>query len=161
MGAGVAFIVQFALPRIAVTARARMDADAAAADAAYNARMKTTTDKFHQPASLPRDCPQWTDKSTAYFCWEGDGDPVDAAVAFRDSLDGLSATSIDLRCWQSSVGRVCQLRAVIDGRNLDVLSSPPMMGATEVGSGVRLQGMVLEEPLAEISVGGTPVAVPD
>lgn len=157
VGAGVVLFAQTLVPRMQEEDPARADAQARAEDAAYNARMKAVSDRVVRPASLPRDCPEWTDKSLGHFCWQGDGDPLDAAVAVRDSVAKIASAPPSIRCWENSVGQICEVKAKIDGKFLNSLALPPKSGAP----GVRLDGVVLEVPVGDVPVAGTPLAVPE
>ena len=137
--------------------QARANAQAKAEDAAHNARMKAVSDRVVRPASLPRDCPEWTDKSLGYVCWQGEGDPLDAAVALRDSLAKIASAPPSIRCWENSFGQTCEVKANIDGKFLRALALPPKAGAP----GVRLDGVVTEMPVGDLPVAGTPLAVPE
>jgi hypothetical protein len=149
-------VAQTLVPRMRAEDQARKDAQTAADEAAYNARVKAVSDKVARPAGLSRDCPEWTDRSLGYFCWLGDGDPVDAAVALRDSLATIASTPPTIRCTQNALYRACQVRAQIDGKFVSALALPPDAGAT----GVRLDGVVLERQVGDVPLAGRPLAVP-
>jgi len=156
LGAGAVF-AQTVVPRIQAENQARKAAQAEADESDYNTRMKAVTDKVVRPAALSRDCPEWTDRSSGYFCWIGDGDPVDAAVALRDSLVKIAASPPTIRCTQNSVYRACQVQAEIDGKFLSALALPP----TAAAKGVRLDGVVLERPVGDVPLAGRPLPVPE
>jgi hypothetical protein len=154
--AAVAVLAQIVVPMIHSEEQARADAQAAADVAAYNARMKVVADKVVRPGSLPRDCPEWTDKSQGYFCWMGDADPVEAAITLRDSLAKIASAAPSVRCSKASQYRSCQVRAEIDGLFLNALALPPQVGER----GVRLDGSVLERQVWDLPLSGTPLALP-
>jgi hypothetical protein len=153
--AAVAVFAQIVVPRIQAEKQARADAQAVADEAAYNARMKVVSDKVVRLSSMPRDCPEWTDKSGGYFCWLGDGDPVEAAVGLRDSLAKISASPPSIRCSEATGYRNCQVQAEIDGLFLSAMTVPPEVGA----QGVRLDGVVLEWAVGDLPLAGTPLAL--
>lgn len=119
--------------------------------------MKVVSDKVVRPASLPRDCPEWTDKSLGYFCWLGDGDPVEAAITARDSLAKIASSPPSIRCSKASTYSSCVVQAEIDGLFLNVMSLPPQAGA----QGVRLDGVVLEWQVGDLGLAGEPIALPE
>lgn len=155
--AAVAVFAQIVVPRIEAEKQARADAQAAVDEAAYNARMKVVSDKVVRPASLPRDCPEWTDRSLGYFCWMGDGDPVEAAITLRDSLSKIASSPPSIRCSKALTYSSCVVQAEIDGLFLNVMALPLQAGA----SGVRLDGVVLEWKAGDLGLSGTPIELPE
>jgi hypothetical protein len=153
----LAVFAQIVVPRIQAEDQALADAQTAADEAAYNARMKVVSAKVVRPGSLPRDCPEWTDKSLGYFCWLGDGDPVEAAIALRDSLAKIASAPPSIRCSKASLYSSCQVQAEIDGLFLNAMALPPQAGAR----GVRLDGAVLDWQVGDLALSGTPVAPPE
>ena len=152
-----AIVAQTVIPRIQADNQARVAAQAAAQEVAYHARVKAVSDEFKRPASLPRDCPEWTDRSSGYFCWLGKGDPVELAVTLRDSLAKISSVPPSVRCWASSVARICVVKAEIDGKFLRATVMPPHAGSKDV----RLDGAVLDWSPGDLPAAGTPIAIPD
>ena len=155
--AAIAAFAQIVVPRIQAEKQARAAAQAAADEAAYNARMKVVSDKVVRPASLPRDCPEWTDKSVGYFCWLGDGDPVEAAITVRDSLAKIASSPPSIRCSKAVTYSSCVVQAEIDGLFLNVMALPPQAGAR----GVRLDGVVLDWQVGDLGLAGTPIVLPE